>query len=101
MLGIAAGLFLVWIIWDNGYDRGVERTTSLYETAIAEERARQEEIFRNTVAARDEALAQLREKIEVRDATIERLNREATESANADRESLDANSVCRLQPWTC
>ncbi|HEY7824255.1 MAG TPA: hypothetical protein VIG24_15540 [Acidimicrobiia bacterium] len=91
VLGVSA-----WIINDRAFSRGFAEAERQWEQQVQEELERQQ-------AANDAALRAAREEIErlnearrVRDATIERLNREAREDPNAGRPALGADSVRRL-----
>lgn len=85
-----------WYIDRRAYTRGSDAVYTEWEQAgVAEmERLREANAAARRVAA--DEIARLNEAKEVRDATIERLEREASEDPNADTPVLGVNSVRRL-----
>lgn len=87
---------VVFYIDRRGFNRGVMQTTDRYETAIEEERQRQQEIFRMTIEDRNQREAELRRQLEEREDEIIRLSEEAAADPNANRNAIGADSVRRL-----
>lgn len=96
LLAVLAVIVIGWLIYDKGYDRGVDITEQRYRTAIEEERHRQIEANN---AALEAALARQRELeqiLEERDAEIANILREAGEDPDADRRAINSDSVRRI-----
>jgi len=91
VLGVSA-----WIINDRAYNRGFAEAERQWQIQVQEELERQQAANDAALRAAQDEIARLNEARRVRDATIERLNREAYEDPNADRPALGADSVRRL-----
>lgn len=91
ILGVSA-----WIINDRAYNRGFAEAQLRWEQQVQEELERQQAANDAALRAAREQIARLNEARSVRDATIERLLREAREDPDADRPALGAGSVRRL-----
>jgi len=85
-----------WYIDRTAFTRGFSRADAQWVAKVEAEVARQTEINNTALRAAEETIARLNEAKEVRDATIERLNREAAEDPNANRESIGVDGVRRL-----
>lgn len=88
ILGVSA-----WIINDRAYNRGFSDAETQWELRVAEELERQDEANREALRIANEEIDRLREAREVRDATIERLVREAHELPTADRPAVSSDGV--------
>ncbi len=96
-LGVVAALGIVaWQIDSRAYTRGFDEADAVWVARVAAEEKRQKDVNDQALADALAEVARLNEAKEVRDAHIERLDREALEADNAQRECLDANSVRRL-----
>jgi hypothetical protein len=96
---LAVALFLgvsAWYIDNRAFSRGFAKADAAWVAKVQAEVARQVTANDAAWAAAQERIARLTEAKEVRDATIARLNREAAEDPNADRESIGADGVRRL-----
>lgn len=97
LLGVSVLLgIMAWQINDRAYNRGFAEADAKWVAAVETEVARQVEANNQALAAVQEQLARLNEAKEVRDATIDRLNREAQAAADAHAECLGADGVRRL-----
>lgn len=85
-----------WLIFDKGYDRGVEVTEQKYKTAIEEERHRQIEANDAALQAALRRQRELEQRLEERNAEIAEILREAEEDPDADRRAINADSVRRI-----
>jgi len=96
-LGVVVALGIVtWQIDSRAYKRGFAEADAAWVARVEAEVIRQKEVNDQALANALAEVARLNEAKEVRDAHIERLDREALEADNAQRECLDANSVQRL-----
>lgn len=95
-LGILLLLVTTWIVYSQGYDDGVAKTESMYETTIAEERQRQEKA--NRVAMNEALRMQLefQREIDERNTEIKQILREAEEDPLWNNSSLGNDSVQRI-----
>lgn len=85
-----------WLIFDKGYDRGVEVTEQKYKTAIEEERHRQIEANDAALQAALRRQRELEQLLEERNAEIAEILKEAEEDPDADRRAINADSVRRI-----
>ena len=91
VLGVSA-----WQIDSRAYNRGFAASDASWVSKVNSEIERQVGANGAALAAARDRIRQLTEAKEVRDATIERLNREASGDPNAGRESLSVDGVRRL-----
>lgn len=85
-----------WFINDRAFNRGFAAADAAWAIKVNAEIARQVDANDAALASAREQIDRLTEAKEVRDATIERLNREALEDRDAGRLSIGADSVQRL-----
>ena len=87
---------IIWLIYDYGYDSGVEDVELKYQTAIQEERERQQEA--NEIALEEARLRQLEleELLDERTAIIKELLREGSKDPDANRRAIGSDSVLRI-----
>ena len=85
-----------WYIDRNAFSRGVSESNKEWVARVEAEVLRQMNANNKALEIAQREVERLNEAKEVRDAHIERLDREALEAVNARRECLDANSVRRL-----
>jgi len=90
-LGVSA-----WYINSTAFNRGFSAANAEWVKRVEAEVARQVVANDTAWAAAQQEIERLKEVKDVRDATIERLNREAAADLNAGRESIGADSVRRL-----
>jgi len=95
-LALLAVVILAWLIYDKGYDRGVEVTDQKYQTAIEEERHRQIEANDAALTAALERQRELERLLEERDAEMAEILREGLDDPDADRRALSPGSVQRI-----
>ena len=96
LLGVLGVILIMWLIYDKGYNSGVEETEDKYQTAIQEERHRQIEA---NAAALEEARQRqkiLEELLDERQVTIEQLLLEGSKDPDAHRRAIGADSVLRI-----
>lgn len=91
ILGIAA-----WQIDSRAYDRGFAEAERQWQERLEIELARQDDANREALRVAQEQIERLQEARDVRDATITRLIEEARQDPDADRPSVSAPSVRRL-----
>lgn len=95
-LAILAIVVVGWLIYDKGYNRGVDVTEQKYRTAIEEERHRQIEVNNEALQKAMERQQELERLLAERDAEIADILEEASEDPNADRPAIGTGSVQRI-----
>jgi len=85
-----------WFINDRAYNRGFSASDVQWVGRVKAEVSRQTVVNDLALVRAQEAIARLNEDKEVRDATIERLNREAAEDPDAGRISISPDGVRRI-----
>lgn len=96
LFGIAAIFMVGWLIWSSGYGHGANDTRILYETAAQKERERQDEVNRLVLEETNLKILELQRLLGERDETVRRLLSEADNDPDANRRSLSADSVRRI-----
>ena len=96
LLAVLAVVGIGWLIYDKGYDRGVNITEQKYQTAIEEERHRQIEANDEALQAAMERQRELERLLEERDAEIADILREAEEDPDAGRRAINSDSGQRI-----
>lgn len=95
-LALLAVVVIGWLIYDKGYDSGVEVTEQKYRTVIEEERHRQIEANDRALQAAMERQRELERLLEERDAEIAEILDEAGQDPDADRRAIGTGSVQRI-----
>ena len=96
LFGVLAVAFVLWWIYDSGYDGGVADTETKYQIAIQEERHRQIEANQVALKEAKQRQVELERLLDERNREIEDLLVEGSEDPNAARRAIGANSVLRL-----
>ncbi len=85
-----------WLLYDNGYDSGVEETERKYQVVIEQERHRQIEANNAALEEARRRYAELERLLDEREATITDLLQEGAEDPDADRRAIGTGSVQRI-----
>ena len=85
-----------WLIYDKGYDRGVDVTEQRYENAIEEERQRQIDANDAALQAALRRQRELEQILEERNEEIANILQEAEDDPDADRRAINSSSVQRI-----
>lgn len=94
--GVAAVVLLLFGLYLWGYRQGANETRAEYESAIEEERLRQEQIRREAKIDAARRIEELEAVIAAREEDLERLQNEAASDPAADNLSIGPDSVRRL-----
>lgn len=96
LLAVLAVAFVLWWIYDSGYDNGVADIETKYQTAIQEERHRQIEANAAALEEARQRQAELERLLDERNREIEDLLVEGSEDPDAARRAIGSDSVRRL-----
>jgi hypothetical protein len=96
LLGALVLVVTAWLIYDKGYDHGVEVIERKYQTAIQEERNRQLDANREALEEARLRQAKLERLLDERNAEIQGLLLEGSEDPDADRRAISSDSVLRI-----
>jgi hypothetical protein len=96
LLGALVLVVTAWLIYDKGYDHGVEVIERKYQTAIQEERNRQLDANREALEEARLRQAKLERLLDERNAEIQGLLLEGSEDPDADRRAISNDSVLRI-----
>lgn len=96
LLAALAVVVVGWLIYDKGYDHGVDVTEQRYQTAIEEERDRQIEANDAALQAALRRQRELEQIVEERNAEIANILQEAENDPDADRRAINSSSVQRI-----
>jgi len=89
--GFAVAGMLIWFAWQTAYNRGFSQADAAWAARVQEEQARQHDANDQALAAAREEVLRLNEANRVRDAHIERLQREI--ATLPDRPSVSPDGV--------
>lgn len=96
LFGALVLVVTAWLIYDKGYDHGVEVIERKYQTAIQEERNRQLDANREALEEARLRQAKLERLLDERNAEIQGLLLEGSEDPDADRRAISSDSVLRI-----
>ena len=96
ILALLALVLCGWLLWNNGFNRGVETTELKYQNIIAQEQRRMEQANADALAEAMKRQRAYEVLLGERNAKISELLKQAAEDPNSGRTAIGVDSVRRI-----